>query len=1245
MRLLVFLLAALLSPSQGAVHFVPLGVQNGLANRKVYQVTQDEDGYLWFYAQNSIERYDGFEFRHYELGAESREGDYQATSNTLSTDSDGIVHVVQTNGRVYRYNKRTDCFEQAFSVFPTSIYALLFCDGRTWLGTSRGLISFSEGQSYLPERTVHCLAESQGKIYAGTDEGVYAFSDGAVRRLDGCPPVPVTAVIALEEGRLFAGTFADGVFCVDITSGERLPFASGFPNVPVRRIVRNGDRLLFATDGAGVVVYDLTRSTISDVYSSNDSDNCLCANTVSDILIDRDGILWVTTTTDGICFSDPTHQPPQWIRHVAGVSNSLPSSHVNSVMEDTSGRIWFGTNKGLCRWENGRWHHFNIPGADVILMTAEDPGGTVWVGGYGFPLFSIDTKDRVKILDPDRFHYVFALEMSDNCLWIGDIDAPLTCIDLSTGREETFEATEVWDIFYSDDIWVASHTGLGKLSPADKAIQWLTLPEGVTGSWCITRDNSGRIWAGMESGGIVCYNPSDGTVVNYPLEETVFDILPDETGAIWAVSGELIYRIDPDRSVPVVMNRFLRIGAGEFNHTAATRLSDGRFVFGTANGAIVFDPAQEGGDFEMKPIVPVLTSFRLLSGNAADVLKDKIIDSMDRLVLKWADRSFAISYSALAMIHQERILFEYMMEGFDTRAQSSLSAGTAEYDRLPAGRYSFQVKAIDALTGNVLGERTLPITIRRPVLLSWCALAFYAVLLSILTFLLIRYEKNRKSRRIAQERLDNFIRFAHELKTPVSLIKAPLAALDKDSSLPPQSREPVSTALRNADRLMGMINSLLDLRQDDAASRQLHFEICDLEDYLGESLNAFLPMARHKGIELTYSVANGLDKVPIDHEKMDHIIQNLVSNAVKYTETGSVTVTAEPAGRSWKLQVRDTGIGIPAEVRSRIFHGGIRAANARNVDETGYGIGLMICRQLVLQLKGSISLSSEEGAGTTLTLFFPMEYRPSDGLVLEGGESEADVAESSSEGVRPRIIIVEDDDEMLRYLRELLASDFEIMTASDGASALSIAEEVQPDLVLSDIIMSGMNGFDLCRRLKSNISTSHVPVILLTAMDDKEHVIMGLEAGADDYIVKPFDPQVLKARLNNLFHERERLRASILSSGRREKQREYTNRLDKEFMEKVLSVMEESYPDPEFQVDDLCRSVAMSRTALFNKLKALSGKGPNDFIRIYRLEKAKALLESGEYTIAEVADEVGFSDAKYFSSCFKRAFGVSPSKY
>lgn len=1244
MRLLILLLSALLAPAQGALQFVPLGVQDGLASRKVYQVVQDGDGYLWFYTQNSIDRYDGFEFRHYELGPESREGNYQATSNTLATDPDGIVHVVQTNGRVYRYNKGTDSFQRAFSIFPTSLYALLFSDGRIWMGTHRGVVSQPDGAVFLPDLTVNCLAESGGKIYAGTDEGVYEIAGGAARRLDGCPQVRVTAVICLEDGRLFAGTFADGAFCIDTSSGARIPFPGAFPNVPVRKIVRDSDRLLFATDGAGVVVFDTAAGAISEVLTSNDTDNCLCANTVSDLLIDSGGTLWVTTTTDGICSANPSRKPPQWIRHVPGTGNSLTSDHVNSVMEDSSGRIWFGTNKGLCRWEDGRWHTFDIPGADVILMTAEDDDGTVWVGGYGFPVFGIDSRDRVKVLDQDRFHYTFSLATLDGCLWIGDINHPLTSIDTATGRERSFGEAEVWGLLPADGMWVASHTGLGLIEPAGQSIRWLPLPEGVTGSWCITRDDAGRIWAGMETGGIACYDPAEGTVRNYPLGETVLSILSGRDGTIWAVCNELIYRLDPARGVPAVMNRFLGIEDGEFNHTAATRLSDGRLVFGTAGGAIMFDP--QGVDVsEMGPVEPVLTSLRLISGETSEVLKGRTVNLADRLSLKWADRSFAISYSALELVHHARILFEYRMEGYDPSPQTSLTAGTVVYERMPAGRYTFTVKALDALTGDVLGTKSLPVKIRRPVLRSWLALLLYAALLSVFTVQLVRYRRIRKSRRMAQDRLDNFIRFAHELKTPVSLIKGPLAVLDKDPALPQQSREPVSTALRNADRLLNMINDLLDLRQDNEASKQLKLEYCDMEDYLGETLNAFMPLARHKGLDMSYSVAEGLGKVLLDRGKMDHIVQNLVSNAVKYTETGSVTVSASPAGRSWTLQVRDTGIGIPAEVRSRIFYGGIRAANARSVDETGYGIGLMICRELVLSHKGSISLDSQEGAGTTFTLSFPMEYRPSDAMVLDADAPEPDAAESSSDDSRSSILIVEDDAEMLRYLRELLAADYEIWTASDGASAFRSAEERQPDLVLSDVIMAGMNGFDLCRRLKSTLSTSHIPVILLTAMDDKEHVIMGLEAGADDYIVKPFDPQVLRARLGNLMHERERLRELVLSSGRREKQREYTNRLDKEFMEKVLSVVEASYSDPAFQVDDLCRAVAMSRTALFNKLKALSGKGPNDFVRIYRLDKAKKLLESGEYTIAEVADEVGFSDAKYFSSCFKRAFGVSPSKY
>ena len=1231
MRLLLISLAVLFAPLFSATgSFASLGVSDGLGNRKVYQVRQDAAGYLWFYTQGSIDRYDGFEFRRYILPPEAVEGNFLATSNTLVIDCDGVLNVIQTNGRAYRYDKGSDAFEPAFSFSRGALFSVLFCPEETWLGTSEGLFRLSSGEALLQNLSVNCLARHGDRIYAGTDDGIWVLSGNSCIRMPESPSTKVTALLPLDDGRLFAGTFSDGAFY--LKGGRSYALPKEFPRVPVRTVIRDEERLLFGTDGSGVVIYGLEEQKVTGRYE--DTADGLCANTVSDLFMDSDGVLWVTTTTSGISYLDRGRINPSWIR----------PDHVNTVFEDHEGRIWMGTNKGLHRFDGTGWHDFDTPGADVILDLAEDADGTIWAGGYGFPVFGVDRSDHIKTLVPGRFQYSFALAVQDNTLWIGDIDDPLTGISLDDGTGREYGEKEIWDLFPGDSLWVASHSGLGVAGPGDTLVRWLSLPQGVTGSWCITQDRSGCIWAGMESGGIVSYDPSSGSMRHYPLDETVFCILPDASGCIWAVSGEKVYRLDPQAGVPVVMNNLLGLSSGEFNHTASARLRNGYFILGSANGALMFDPESIAG-VAPSAVTPVITSFRLLSSDAGRILRGRAVDTYDKLVLNWDERSFALSYSALSLRAHARLRLEYLMEGYDKVPSGSLSAGTVEYKKMPAGHYTFTVKAIDSLTGAEMGTRHLHILVRRHALLSAVAMSVYAAVLAIAAVFFIRYRRRRHLRRLTQERLDTFIHFAHELKTPVSLIKAPLTTLDKDEALPREERESVSLALRNTDRLMNMINSLLDLRDGGESFKALALEKCDLRDYLGETLNAFSPAARLKGIELSHSVADGLDEVLLDREKMDHILQNLVSNAIKYTETGSVTVSAKPAGRLWRMEVKDTGIGIPADVRSRIFYGGIRAANARSMDETGYGIGLLITRQLVLQHSGTITIESEEGRGTTFHLEFPREYKASAGKVIQDDASGPEVEETPSGSTRPRILIVEDDSEMLSYLRDLLGQEYEILTVPDGAGAISMAEENQPDLVLSDVIMPGMNGFELCRHLKSALPTSHIPVILLTAMDDREHVIMGLESGSDDYIVKPFDPKVLRVRVSNLLSERERLRNLILRSGRKEKQLEYTNRLDKEFMEKVLAVVESSYSDPEFQIDDLCRAVAMSRTAFFNKLKGLAGTGPNDFIRIYRLEKAKQLLEAGEYTIAEVSDMVGFSDAKYFSSCFKKAFGVSPSKY
>ena len=1242
-RCLILLLSLLSAFPAAQGRFVPLGTSEGLGSRKVYQVAQDGDGYLWFYSQGSIDRFDGFSFRNYKLGPEATEGNYLATSNTLTVNPEGIIHVVQTNGRVYRFQKDQDAFELAFTVSHGHLYSLLFDENETWLGTSDGLFAMSDDAAVMPGRPVNCLIQWDDSLIAGTDEGVYKIDGNSEMLLPGIPQAQVTA-LQVVDGELFAGTFSLGAFRYDLYSGKCASLGRTFPHVPVRKIIRDGDSVLFGTDGAGVVIYDTKAEAISGTYKYNDADTGLSADTVSDIGLDSNGTLWVTTTTNGICHLDRSGLGMRWIKHVRRDKNSLVSDHVNAVLEDSKGRVWFGTNTGLCRFDGERWKAFEVPGAEVVITLDEDAAGTVWAGCYGTPVFSVDASDRVHILNPDRFHYTFAICTENMRVWIADINEPLTCYDISSHTEKSYLRADTWDMMATgDSVWLASHNGLGLVRAKDSSVDWKDTGATEPEVWSLDRDAQGRLWLGMQSEGVIVYDPSGGPVQRFHIEGTVQDVLAENSDNVMAVTEGQIYRLDPSSGRAVVMNRFLGIDRGEFNTTASVRLRDGRFIVGSAQGALIFDPSGVD-DGEMSAINPEITEFKLLTGDTQRVLKGRAAGVMDKLVLKAQERSFSLSFSALELARQERIHFDYQLEGHDPSPRHSLSAGTADYSEVRPGHYKFVVRAIDSLTGSTLGEKSLPIVVRPPALLSGWAFLVYSILVLMVLWLLERNRRRKVHRQMVQERLDTFIHFAHELKTPVSLIKGPLMVMDKDESLPEPVRESVSTAVRNSDRLMSMINSLLDLRQDGEEEGRLELEAVDTADYLGETIDSFRPLASRKGIELKLSVDGNLKEVLVDRGKMDRIVQNLVSNAVKYTETGSVSVSAQRLGRHWSLVVKDTGIGIPEAARSRIFNGGVRAANARNVDETGYGIGLMVTRQLVTMHHGTISLQSTEGSGSTFTLLFPMEYKESEASIVQE-EKLAVPEETAAKEERPSILIVEDDAEMLRYLSEFLGDEFNVLTAVDGTSAIKAAEEQQPDLVLSDLVMPEVDGYALCRHIKSTLTTSHIPVILLTAMDDKEHVIMGLEAGADDYVIKPFDPHVLKARVSNLLHERERLRALVLQAGRQEKKQEYTNRLDKEFMEKVLGVLESSYSNPEFQIDDFCRSMAMSRTAFFNKLKALSGQGPNDFIRIYRLNKAKLLLESGQYTIAEVADEVGFSDAKYFSSCFKRAFGVSPSKY
>ena len=531
----------------------------------------------------------------------------------------------------------------------------------------------------------------------------------------------------------------------------------------------------------------------------------------------------------------------------------------------------------------------------------------------------------------------------------------------------------------------------------------------------------------------------------------------------------------------------------------------------------------------------------------------------------------------------------------------------------------------------------------------------YSLLLFFLigcVVLLVLYLRYRRAEDNFEWKMHAIVDWVHDIRTPASLLKVSLGELEAKGNLSEESKHNLDVALRTADKLLSLTAQLLDWQKSEFYVSPLKITSCDLASYLEEKRNDFQASASRKGLALQVEVPANVPKVWIDRDKMDHIIDNLLGNALKYTNEGTIGLRGKAEDGKWILQISDTGIGIPAEEQSHIFKKYYRAHNVSELgDVPGNGIGLLLTRRLVEQHQGTITFSSTEGEGTTFVAVFPLKPK---GVIVEDKTASNPPDEESDALGHPTVLsddtdknvllLAEDDVDMGDYLENALSAEYKVVSVSDGEKALEKARKINPDIIISDIVMPILKGDELCRLLKSSVETSHIPVILLTALSEREDIVYGLEAGATDYIIKPFDLSVLKARLRNVLQHRQRFRLEVLSMGEKAEEIDYSNQLDKEFLEKVMGIINQEMSNMDFSVNDFCRMVGMSRTSIYNKLKSLTGQGPQDLIRIMRLNKAKELLESRRHTIGEVSALVGFSDPKYFSTCFKKQFGVSPSK-
>lgn len=1294
-RTCILLLFISLYTSLFAGSFRHLNVREGLSSRQTYQICKDSTGFIWAYTHMGVDRYDGNEIRHYTLNETIESKDHILSFTVMEVDKKGNLWIALRNGRVYCYDKLKDAFylQADLSQFISSpvLNGMAFEeDEGLWLSTSTGVYYWDKKNNVLSPAGLigewtNCILKAENDVFfVGTNTEVYRMKrTGTARQLSKEKvDIPVEARIEtlfLYGSKLYVGTFSNGAFVIELTTKQVKSLDAFIPGIPVRVFAYDGDRsILIGADGAGVFRIDVANEALLNHYiTDEDDERSLNGNTVSDICVDEYGGIWVTTCTNGISYLDPNVPDVRWIRHERNNPSSLVSDHVNVMLQDSEGDYWYGTNDGISvyRVKSKQWMHFlNGKGyaySSVVLALCEDNEGSVWVGGYGIGLYRINKKSGEVRKMPKRnkqsdkgisTDYIYAIYAEGDCLWFGGIEGDFTRYNRRTDTYTYYPIDCVGDIKYGDKntLLIAGCDGLGFFDKSTGEIKWQQKFGEVTLHYpvrCLLRSSSGEIWLLTDGEGLIRFNPESGksriyTTADGLVSNSINSVAEDSNGHIWFNTEKELYCLDLAEDMVINGNDLLNIGWGYYNANASMKTKDGHLAFGTGEGVLIFAPSL---DFSGSvPIELIFTDFKLpyesvKVGALGSPLQAGINDTR-RLKLKHNQNSFSISFSAINFVSPHKIRYEYRLNNDERQWHRVDAVQSVDYMDLSPGKYTFELRAFDKYTQQQVGERVIEISISHPLWASWWAIAIYLILFVVAVYLLLQFRRQRVREDKIRERIHSFIGVAHDIRTPVALIKAPLSELEVQDDLPEESKKKLAIAMKNAEKLFTMITQLLELQKVEAHPEHLEVTWYDIKEYMEDKLSAFRMAAAQKEIELYLEVDSEMPEVWLDKNKMDHIMDNLLSNALKYTEKGAIGVIVKQARNKWMVEVTDTGVGIPAEEQKNIFNEYYRARNVVDSQEQGIGIGLMITSRIIKQHHGKIEFRSVENKGTTFTITFPRKLKS--GIIVAAKEKlpetiapDVPSQEEKEQTDKNVLLLAEDDKDMREYLTDSLSSEYKVVSVPDGGKALDMAREINPDIIISDIIMPVIQGDELCRILKSSVETSHIPVVLLTALCERENIILGLEAGANDYIIKPFDLSVLKVRLRNILQNRQHLRDTVLSSDIPVDEVDYSSQLDKEFLDNAMVAIEENMANPEFSITDFCRALGMSRTSVYNKIKTLTGQGPNDFIRIVRLNKSKELLQSQKYTIGEVATMVGFSDPKYFSTCFKKQFGVSPSKF
>lgn len=1318
------LLLYLLLPHAYAQTYRYIGLEDGLSSRRVYAIQKDKKGYMWFLTHNGIDRYSGSEIKQYHLVDGEKELNAMMHLSRIAIDSLGNLWEIGYRGTLHCYDHLSDRFVLKYRMpeadLPVTAPAMSygFIDGqKIWLCTQDSLRIYrtdSERVTAVPnplKQSIEVVVPlPEGDYCAATEKTLYQirWSGDRLEVL----PLPGMEDMQLQinelfyhqaSRKLFVGTLQQGLFVYDLQKKVLNRLDKKLVDICINCIRQlDNHTLLIATDGAGV--YRMNTDTYechSYIKADFMSPNGMNGNNIMDLYIDDCQRIWMANYPIGVTLCDRRFDACTWYKHAAGNSQTIVHDQINHVMEDSDGDLWFATNNGVSLYQrrSGRWTSY-LSDSDrqphvtnhTFLSLCEVERGIVWLGGYSSGLHEIHKQTgEVIYFTPSNYSrsdirsdkYIRAMKRSaDGTIWCGGY-YNLKAVNRQTKSIRLFpELNGITAIVERDahSLWIGTSTGLFLLEKASGKVirQQLPIPTCYIYALCYTP--GGKLLIGTSNRGLLVFDEATQHTQQYIRENcalisnNIYSILYDRPDQVVLSTENAITFFNPLRQSFKNWTREQGLNTDHFNASAGILTHDGQFVFGSTDGAIAFGRDHRIPDGYISKMVfsDLRIFYQTVYPGDKDSPLSQDIDQTETLRLRYNQNIFSLRVSSINYDYPSLALYTWKLEGFYDQWIRPDRECRIRFTNLDPGSYLLRVRAISNEDRRVvLEERTMRIIIAPPVWLSPKAIALYVVLGLGLLILGLRYAYLRRQRTVSNEKIRFFINTAHDLRTPLTLIQSPLEEVKEQESLSDEGKTRIAMALRNVKVLLYLTTNLLNFERADHYGEQLRIAEYALKAYLNDLYEGFRAYAEMRGVTLSLFCSFDELTVWMDKHKMDSILKNLLSNAIKYTpKGGAVRVTAKVEKSDWKVEVADTGIGIPESEQKKLFRIHYRASNAVNSQVAGSGIGLLLVKKLVKRHKGKIVLTSLEGKGTTVMLSFPMHREAYPKAVVEEPlrteqekavtslfhlPKQEQVISTEGNSRRPVVMVVEDNDELRRYLQESLSADYEVRPFSNGQEALEAIQKRMPQLLISDIMMPGMQGDELCRKIKENMATSHIPVVLLTALIEERHVIGGLRSGADEYVTKPFHIGVLKATIAGLLANRERMKRRFLSltaEGTTTASVEpgsnpvaQVNDLDQQFILAVRKAIEEHMADPKFNIDKLCSLLHMSRTSFYTKLKALTDEAPADYSRLVRLQHAACMLKEGKYSLTEIAEQTGFNDAKYFREVFKKHYHVSPTHY